>query len=174
MPSPQSLFGAACVAVAVGALLVVAYAATVEWMQPKSVHRLRDDVRTILGVLVGETHLDPDVAVLLRRLDPDNIIGSHSSTATTGKRYIRVCVRDDPAYTADENHHVRLFAVLHEVAHVMTPEYGHTDNFWQNFRLLLAVADDRGLLSRAETARIARGDPPYDLCGVAVTPSYVP
>lgn len=38
-----------------------------------------------------------------------------------------------------------MFVLLHEMAHVMTVEYSHNQEFWDNFKLLLQFAADHGL-----------------------------
>jgi len=33
-----------------------------------------------------------------------------------------------------------IFVAIHEIAHIMTESVGHTDEFWENMRFLLAIA----------------------------------
>lgn len=37
------------------------------------------------------------------------------------------------------------FVVLHELAHIITPEYKHSDNFWINFRFLIEYSEKKAL-----------------------------
>jgi hypothetical protein len=36
---------------------------------------------------------------------------------------------------------ILLFVMLHEIGHVITPEYNHTRRFWTNFKFLLEFCD---------------------------------
>lgn len=44
-----------------------------------------------------------------------------------------------------ENENALFFVVLHELAHVITPEYGHTPLFWDNFKMLVELAIKKDL-----------------------------
>lgn len=162
------------VAVALGALAYVAWRYCVERSQPHTILRLREDVRRVRNALIGREDLDDDVRTLLRRLDYRLIVAADDTT-TRYKRSIRVCVREDARFGAKTNHDMHLFALLHEVAHVMTPEWGHGPNFWQNFSVLLDVADDIGVLDLPELRRVMNdGDLPFRLCDHDLHGGYLP
>ena len=76
---------------------------------------------------------------LLKRFDPDKIYSSKSKTYSYNKgMYIKFC-------TEYYNDNVGKYVILHEMGHVMTKSYGHTEAFWCNFRSLLFEAERSGL-----------------------------
>lgn len=56
---------------------------------------------------------------------------------TLNKEEIGLCIED--------NDNALFFITVHELAHVITPEYGHTEKFWKNFEILLKQAIKIGL-----------------------------
>ncbi len=54
-------------------------------------------------------------------------------TVNKGKE-IRVCLRDGDGKFINKD--VVLFIILHEIAHIITNSYGHTDEFWENYKIL--------------------------------------
>ena len=123
--------------------------------------------------LVGLEDIDPDVKVLLRRFD-ERLIVAANQTSTQNKRHIRVCVGNDARYGHDLNYAMLLFSLLHEMAHVMTPEYGHTPNFWQNLLVIIEVADILGVLDKEMVERGLALDPPFKLCAHSMHAGYMP
>jgi len=74
---------------------------------------------------------------------------------STGKEHIRVCLK-----SGDEN--AIFFIVIHELAHVATMSFGHTDEFWANMGLLISGARAAGVYgNHNETAEV---------CGTQVGP----
>jgi len=74
---------------------------------------------------------------------------------STGKEYVRVCLK-----SGDEN--AIFFMVIHELAHVATLSFGHTDEFWSNMGLLISGARAAGVYGKhIETAQV---------CGTPVGP----
>ena len=59
------------------------------------------------------------------------------------KRSIHVCVRSPQGTLEPVNS--TIYVLLHEVAHVVTEEYGHTPQFWHNFKWLLEVSERVGV-----------------------------
>ncbi len=57
-------------------------------------------------------------------------------------KLIGICTNHKGEYT-DEN--TMIFVYLHELAHVMSDEYGHDDEFWNNFSYLLEIAISHNL-----------------------------
>ena len=45
----------------------------------------------------------------------------------------------------ESNENALFFVLLHELAHVVTPEYGHTELFWNNFEKLIKKSVDLGI-----------------------------
>lgn len=55
---------------------------------------------------------------------------------------IGVCLYDDKI---QQNFNTAIFVVLHELAHCMTKEYKHNDEFWSNFKFLIKQAMKSGV-----------------------------
>jgi hypothetical protein len=58
-------------------------------------------------------------------------------------RKIAFCLnkeKEDNNHLIDEN--TLMFVAIHEMAHITTLSIGHTEEFWDNFRYLLAKADE--------------------------------
>jgi len=78
---------------------------------------------------------------------------------------IGICLREKQ--TGQNNFHdiddIK-FVLLHELAHVVTPEYSHTPLFWTNFRFLLEFCKSHGLY---HTPNYAARNIQY--CGTTIT-----
>jgi hypothetical protein len=57
---------------------------------------------------------------------------------------------------------------VHELAHIMTTEIGHTPLFWSNFRFLLREAVDIGLYKKVDYFK-----EPSDYCGIKINSSVI-
>lgn len=64
-------------------------------------------------------------------------------TVNKGKE-IRVCLRDENDKFIEKD--VVLFIVLHEIAHIVTDSYGHTTEFWDNYKKLEKYARMHGFV----------------------------
>jgi len=62
-----------------------------------------------------------------------------------------------------------LFVGLHELSHIMTISIGHTDEFWENFKFVLKVAQDSGIYQCINFA-----SKPTKYCGIVVSSSPYP
>lgn len=58
---------------------------------------------------------------------------------------MRTCLRDENGKL--ENLNTAMFVMLHEMAHVMSVEYGHDKEFQENFSIITNVAVELGLYS---------------------------
>lgn len=94
-----------------------------------------------------ESH--PDILRLKRRLYqifPEmkkvRIMKSNSSY-TLGKKNIYLCTRDDSNYTYDDN--MLTYVFLHELAHSLTEQIGHGNEFKSKFKSLLRRAERYGM-----------------------------
>jgi hypothetical protein len=56
-----------------------------------------------------------------------------------GKTTVHICVREKDGSLADMNS--ALYVLYHELAHIATVSFGHTDLFWKNMRFLLELAE---------------------------------
>lgn len=61
-----------------------------------------------------------------------------------------------------------MFVSIHELAHIGTKEYGHTDAFWANMKWLIEVAIDIGIYKKQDFERA-----PVKYCGVDIKTNLV-
>jgi hypothetical protein len=111
------------------------------------------------------------VKIMVRRFNPNNLSESEQDSAHTsyslnkGERII-LCIRSKDASNALIDENTVAFVALHELAHVMTLSIGHTKEFWDNFRFILANA----IFFKLYTPQNFEEDPqPY--CGTHITNS---
>ena len=69
---------------------------------------------------------------------------------STGKKHIRLCLK-----SGDEN--AIFFIAIHELAHIATVSIGHTDEFWNNFGLLIAGARAAGVYGEHNDTTVVCG-----------------
>lgn len=78
-----------------------------------------------------------------------------------------LCIRQkDSNKFVDMN--VIMYVAIHELAHIMTPDVGHTDNFWKNFRFLLEEAIKLHIYSKEDFNKH-----PKDYCGIKISNSVI-
>lgn len=83
-----------------------------------------------------------------------------------GKSVIHVCVRQSDGTLAPINS--CFFVLCHELAHIATPEYGHTQDFWKNMRFLLELGEALGYYRY-----VNHDEEPQMLCGRSLGSSPV-
>lgn len=115
---------------------------------------------------------DPNVKRLVENYNPNNISeGSTDSGYTSysinkGEKII-LCIRQkDDNSLVDKN--VVMYVFVHELAHLMTKEVGHTPTFWENFKFLLQEAVDTGLYTKVD---YSKDHAKY--CGIKITSSVI-
>ena len=74
---------------------------------------------------------------------------------------ISICIRTNDELFIDDN--TILFVVIHELAHVMTEEVGHTPLFWSNMKYLLEEGKKAGIYSPVDYRKN-----PTDYCGMEI------
>ena len=62
------------------------------------------------------------------------------------KKTIALCVRSSSSSSNDalESVNACMFVLIHELAHIATPDFGHTPLFWENMKVLLEMAEQLG------------------------------
>jgi len=107
---------------------------------------------------------------LIGRFQPDNISEStpnnkYTSYSVNKGQKIVFCLRakGKPVETLVEDN-IIMFVALHELAHIMTVSVGHTEEFWENFRVLLRVAIKLKLYQDQDYS-----SKPVDYCGTKIT-----
>ena len=74
------------------------------------------------------------------------------------KDSIHICVRAPDGSLADKN--TAMFVLIHELAHIATVSFGHTEEFWQTMKYLLELAASLGYYTY-----VHHGQTPTTLCG---------
>ena len=134
---------------------------------------LRQRLMTLNTLLEKHYPKDKRVQTLVNRFNPDAIseISAHANPKYTsysvgkGKQII-FCLRSrdkDQRLISDQT---LTFVAIHELAHVMTISVGHTEEFWENMRFLLANAIEWNLYSPVNYAK-----KPQPYCGLQITSS---
>ena len=110
-----------------------------------------------------------DIDRMINNFNPNNITESDKNNKYTsysvnkGEKMV-FCIRSRD----DRNKLIKLntmmFVALHELAHTMTESIGHTQEFWDNFRILLKNARRLGLYKR-----VNYNETPVEYCGTKIT-----
>lgn len=107
---------------------------------------------------------------LYRNYNPEYLSeGSYTSgftSFTVNKVKLVLCIRQKDNSFVDKN--TIMYVAIHELAHMATPEQGHTENFWKNFRWLLDEAMKLGLYTKVDFDK-----KPQDYCGIKISSSIV-
>lgn len=133
---------------------------------------INKDCVTLIKHLTEKFPDNQDVKRLFKNYNPDNISeGSNDSGYTSysinkGEKII-LCLRqkEDNAFVGKN---VILYVTIHELAHLMTSDLGHTDMFWNNFKFILAEAVKIGLYNKVDYNKN-----PVKYCGIKITSSVI-
>jgi hypothetical protein len=120
-------------------ILILAYIALLVYLFSR--HRRQKDTY--------DRYLDPRLDALRDKLAPVfpelrtiSLYGSNRSF-TINKQHVYICMKDEHGNYYDEN--MLVYVLLHELAHVLCDEVGHTDKYKQIFRSLLHRAHEADL-----------------------------
>lgn len=91
--------------------------------------------------------------------------GYTSYSINKGEKVI-LCIRQKDKSFVDKN--IVTYVAIHELAHIMTSEIGHTTTFWNNFRFLLNEAVAIGIYEKQDY----KSDP-QEYCGIKITNSII-
>lgn len=116
---------------------------------------------------------DKRVALMINRFNPDAIseLSAHadpkytSYSVSKGKQII-FCLRSRDAAQKLISLQTLMFVAIHEIAHVMTVSIGHTEEFWDNMRFILANGIEWKLYRPVDYAKR-----PQPYCGLNITSS---
>ncbi len=100
--------------------------------------------RNVLRLISSLDDKKEGVKDLQKNYNPDAISetiegAKYTSYSVNKGEKISICIRKKDKTFVDEN--TVLFVVIHELAHVMTDEVGHTPLFWDNMKYLLEEAE---------------------------------
>ena len=110
-----------------------------------------------------------DVDRMINNFNPNNITETDKTSKYTsysinkGEKMV-FCLRsrDEKNDLVDLN--TIMFVAIHELAHTMTKSIGHTEEFWDNFRILLRNARKLGVYDR-----VNYNENPKAYCGIKIT-----
>jgi hypothetical protein len=137
--------------------------------------RLTQSLEAVITALENDKELGRKYADKLSFLKsnwkPENIEESDPDSSTTsyslnkGNKLV-FCIRhkDNDGTFVDDN--TLVFVGIHELAHLMTTEVGHTPLFWSNMKILLEVATKQGIY-KPENYEAN----PKKYCGIEITNS---
>lgn len=132
---------------------------------------LNERLERLVDHMVAKFPRDPSAAQLHRNYNPAALseggaeIGYTSYSVNKGERIV-LCLRHPDGAFVDTN--VLMYVAVHELAHLMTDEVGHTPKFWANFKWLLQEAIDLKLYTKVD---FAASPEPY--CGITIASSVV-
>jgi predicted metal-dependent hydrolase len=103
---------------------------------------------------------------LKERYNPDQLsetgLGAKYTSYSVNKgEKISICVRQTDNSFINDN--IIIFVFIHELAHVMTEEVGHTPKFWDNMAYLLEQGEKIGIYVPEDY-----GENPVDYCGMEI------
>lgn len=133
--------------------------------------RLNAKMQTLVKHMIAKFPDHADVQQLYRNYNPDALSegsaesGYTSYSVNKGEKII-LCIRQLDKSFADTN--VVMYVAIHELGHLMTPEIGHTDLFWKNFKWLLDEAIQLKLYVKVDYK-----NNPSSYCGISITSSVV-
>jgi len=93
----------------------------------------------------------------------ENIPGSFYVAYSVNKgEELSLCIREKDTEKFIDNN-IILFVAIHELAHIMTPETGHTPLFWDNMKYLLEQASSSGIYQPQDYSQN-----PVNYCGMDI------
>ena len=118
---------------------------------------------------IKKSNFDKDIERLINNFNEDEFSEStpdakYTSYAVNKGDKIVMCLRKKKEGNKLMPLNVLKFVALHELSHLMTYSIGHTDEFWDNFKLILKIAIDID-----EYKHIDFNKKPMVYCGTQIT-----
>ncbi len=126
---------------------------------------------TLVRHMVAKYPNNKDVIQLYNNYNPNAVSeGSPDSGYTSysinkGEKIV-LCIRQKDKSFVDKN--IVMYVAIHELAHTMTTDVGHTPTFWNNFKLLLENAIEINIYSKQDFANV-----PEEYCGIQINNSII-
>lgn len=133
--------------------------------------KLNKSLSTLVTHMVSRYGENPDVVRLSQKFNPEAVSeggmenGYTSYSINKGERIV-MCIRQRDGGFVDAN--VVVYVAVHELAHIMTTDIGHTPLFWSNFRFLLREAIEIGVYEKVDFDTT-----PSDYCGIKISSSVL-
>jgi len=133
--------------------------------------KIRAKMIELIHFLKDKYPLKKSIALLEHRFQPDQIRESeeysqYTSYSINKGEQIIFCLRSKDGNNTLISENTLFFVALHELGHIMTVSVGHTKEFWDNFRFLLAHAIHLTLYIPENFK-----DHPVPYCGTHITDS---
>jgi hypothetical protein len=133
----------------------------------ETIYKLYDFYNELINILPQE---DIRTKKLLRRYDikkglfeVDPFNKKKYTSYTLNKNSIGMCMRERNIQKKIHDLEILKFVFLHEVAHICTESYEHTEDFWENFRWLLTIVYKNKLMQPLNF-----GKNPVSFCGILI------
>lgn len=131
------------------------------------------DLIKLVRHMEGEYPDNPDVKRLVRNFDPDNISEAgardiYTSYSVNKGEKIVLCIRARGSNNNLQSKNLLMYVAIHELAHLMTKETGHTARFWENNKTLLREAVRIGVYERIDFDK-----EPAKYCGIKIATSII-
>ena len=98
----------------------------------------------------------------------ENIPGSIYVAYSVNKgEELSLCIRDKGSEKFIDDNTI-IFVAIHELAHIMTPETGHTPLFWDNMKYLLESASSQGIYMPVDYRQS-----PVEYCGMDINSTHM-
>ena len=130
---------------------------------------IRKNLILVVQELSKTNKNNEDIKRMVSNFNPDNITESDENSKYTsysvnkGEKMV-FCIRTRDENNKLESLNTMMFVALHELAHTMTKSIGHTEEFWNNFRIILRNARKLGLYKRVDYNKT-----PVSYCGTMIT-----
>lgn len=104
----------------------------------------------------------------------DVTVGENRESSTTTSYSVNkgeelvVCLRSREQWNKMHNKNILMYVILHEIAHIACPEFGHTPLFKKIFAFLTYVAVDLKLYEKIDF-----DNRPEEYCGIKITSSII-
>lgn len=129
------------------------------------------DLIKLVRHMIAKYPNNKDVVQLYNNYNPTAVSeGSPDSGYTSysinkGEKIV-LCIRQKNKSFVDKN--VVMYVAIHELAHAMTSEIGHTALFWNNFKLLLENAIEINIYTKQDF-----NNTPEEYCGIQINNSII-
>lgn len=133
---------------------------------------INQDCIKLIKYLVAKHPNNRDIRRLDKNFNPDSISegsadsGYTSYSVNKGEKII-LCLRQKQSNEFVAKN-VVMYVTLHELAHLMTSEIGHTKQFWDNFKFIAEEAVEFGVYDKVDYSKS-----PVKYCGIKITSSII-
>ena len=131
------------------------------------------DIEKLIKHLLAKYPEDKDIRRLYKNFNKKNMSESSPDSGYTsysvdkGRRLV-LCLRQKDAMNTFVDYNTLMYVALHEAAHCMVTDVGHTPYYWDRFRFILKEAVEIGMYTKEDYAKS-----PKDFCGIKITSSVI-